>query len=441
MKPAFKLPRARAAIDASQGAAQAERAADGAAKFLLRRKFWPEHGQNGRKAAVSAKARIESPDEGEHLTRTIRNMRQRLHRQRELWSKPRQARRGGKQDGHIESANSHAAGNIRDELDLPGGAIRDTLQKIRRQRERWSASRPAELDTAGAGRIKSSAPPRDLPLERPRQQGAIIVDPRVRKLEARPRNHIRTGIWVIALLVAGAVATGIYESERLVSAVGKAHLFTSSLLSGVGVGNSESRQRPDIASPRAAVQPSAANGRIIPSHSVPDSYGLFVVSDGQLKRLESMRMRVPDTRIALGGLIPKPSPVTLPGGKLSFIVYQRDLKTNAPDNASVRVIAKVKRALKFSVTGKPTTTPVEDTWAVRSVSIDLTVAPMPESQEMVLLRPSDPDFVLSPGRYMLVYKNQAYDFAVDGTITDTAQCLERTDSQDGAVYSECRDLP
>ena len=60
---------------------------------------------------------------------------------------------------------------------------------------------------------------------------------------------------------------------------------------------------------------------------------------------------------------------------------------------------------------------------------------------MVLLRPSEPEFTLSPGRYMLVYKNQAYDFSVAGAITDTAQCLERSDSQDGAVYSECRELP
>ena len=58
-----------------------------------------------------------------------------------------------------------------------------------------------------------------------------------------------------------------------------------------------------------------------PVVSEANSYGLFVASNGKLKRLETMRMRVPDTRIALGGLITKPSPVTLPDGKLSFIAF------------------------------------------------------------------------------------------------------------------------
>ena len=270
-------------------------------------------------------------------------------------------------------------------------------------------------------------PSRERPAKRQGQQDAVIVDRRVPKLAARPANHLRTGIGIVALLAVGAVATGAQRSDRLVSAFGKAHLLTTSLLARTGVYGADSRRGPDVRPLRTALYPPAANGQGVPSYPKPNSYGLFVASNGELKRLETMRMRVPDTRIALGGLITKPSPVTLPDGKLSFIAFQRDLITNAPDNASVRVIARVQRALKFSAAGKPVTTPVEDTWAVRSVSVDLTVAPMPESQEMVLLRPSEPEFTLSPGRYMLVYKNQAYDFSVAGAITDTAQCLERTD--------------
>ena len=53
---------------------------------------------------------------------------------------------------------------------------------------------------------------------------------------------------------------------------------------------------------------------------------------------------------------------------------------------------------------------------------------------MVLLRPSEPGFMLVPGRYMLVYKNQAYDFSVAGAITDTAQCLEQTENRRMARY-------
>ncbi len=179
-------------------------------------------------------------------------------------------------------------------------------------------------------------------------------------------------------------------------------------------------------------------GRFAASLPLPETYGLYVVSDDQLARLEPMRMRVPDTRIALPGLITKPSPVVVPDGPLSFIVYQRELMSSAPDQASIRVIAKVARVLKFGAAGQPTTTDLEDTWAARSVSVDLTVAPGPGHPEMMLVRPADPEQALSPGRYMLVFKNQAYDFAIDGAPTDATHCLERTETQNGAVYTECR---
>jgi hypothetical protein len=66
---------------------------------------------------------------------------------------------------------------------------------------------------------------------------------------------------------------------------------------------------------------------------------------------------------------------------------------------------------------------------------------VPGNQEMFVIRAADPNFMLSPGRYVLMFKNQAYDFSVAGTVTDTAQCLERADLQDRSVYSECRQLP
>jgi hypothetical protein len=37
-----------------------------------------------------------------------------------------------------------------------------------------------------------------------------------------------------------------------------------------------------------------------------------------------------------------------------------------------------------------------------------------------------------------VLKEQPYDFTVEGKITDTAQCLERTDAMNGSFYSECQ---
>jgi hypothetical protein len=66
------------------------------------------------------------------------------------------------------------------------------------------------------------------------------------------------------------------------------------------------------------------------------------------------------------------------------------------------------------------------------------VAPVNGYPEMVEIMPDDPNFVFPAGRYALVFKNGSYDFSVDGVITDRAQCLERTDALNTAVYSECR---
>lgn len=178
-----------------------------------------------------------------------------------------------------------------------------------------------------------------------------------------------------------------------------------------------------------------------PVSSLPTTYGIFASSGGQLVRLEPMNIRLPDNRIALPGLITKPASVVLPQGQLSFIAYQRELMTSAPDNAQLRIVAKVARTLSFSVAGKQIVTALDDTWAIRSVSVDLTVAPVPESREMVELRPARSDVVLSPGRYLLVFKNQTYDFVVAGKVTDKAQCLEKAETQDGEMFTECRRLP
>jgi hypothetical protein len=63
---------------------------------------------------------------------------------------------------------------------------------------------------------------------------------------------------------------------------------------------------------------------------------------------------------------------------------------------------------------------------------------VPRNPEMLLVQPENADFVLPPGRYVLVLKDQGYDFTVAGTVTDLAQCLERTDAANGEFYSECQ---
>ncbi len=279
----------------------------------------------------------------------------------------------------------------------------------------------------------------------PESQGpAVDILPHLKRDVPR-RMRTCWPLWAgLLMIIAGTVGTWIYARAPLGAALDSLWRDTQLMLSSTPFAAAlypASRPEAESAPVKAAARAPGAASRTASTLPLPDAYGLFAVSGGQLTRLESMRIRIPDTRVALPGLITKPSPVTLPDGRLFFIAYQRDLATNAPDAASVRVVAEVTRVLAFGPTGSPKVTPVENTWAIRAVSVDLTVAPVPESREMILIRPSVPNLSLSPGRYMLVFNNQAYDFSVAGDITDTAHCLERTETQDGDMYSECRELP
>jgi hypothetical protein len=191
---------------------------------------------------------------------------------------------------------------------------------------------------------------------------------------------------------------------------------------------------------QAAPSSTAATARQTPAFAAPDTYGIYAVSDGQLTPLEPLPIRIPDARVPISSTISKSAPAPLANGHLSFVVYHRDLATSVPETVSVRIVAKVMQSTAFTG-GKPKATAIEDTWAVRGGAVDLRIAPVPTNNEMIVIRPADPNFTLSPGRYVLMFKNQAYDFSVAGTVSDTAQCLERADLPDRSVYSECRELP
>jgi hypothetical protein len=109
----------------------------------------------------------------------------------------------------------------------------------------------------------------------------------------------------------------------------------------------------------------------------------------------------------------------------------------APERVTVRVIAMVMRAMTFS-SGAAATVAVDDQWSVRGIAFDFRVAPLGDSPEMLVMRPDQSDFVFPAGRYGLVIKGQAYDFTVDGPITDPDQCLERVQAANGAFYTECK---
>jgi hypothetical protein len=127
----------------------------------------------------------------------------------------------------------------------------------------------------------------------------------------------------------------------------------------------------------------------------------------------------------------------LPNGRISFIVFRRDMSASAPDRVAVRVIARIIRGMTFHAGGQASTATLENEWTIRSTSYDLRVAPLNDNAEMLLLRPEN-DFAFPPGRYGLVLKGQAYDFSVAGPITEPVQCLEHVAAANGNFYSECR---
>jgi hypothetical protein len=193
------------------------------------------------------------------------------------------------------------------------------------------------------------------------------------------------------------------------------------------------------ATQRSPAQPEpAVPDRTTPTFPLPAVYGVYALSDGRLHELEPLTGRVPDQRIFMSAAIKKPSRAILPDGRVQFIVFRRDIAHNAPDRVSIRVIAKIARAMTFSAAGKATMSAVEAQWTIRGNSYEYRVAPLNNNPEMLVMSPEDSDFLFPSGRYGLVLNGQAYDFTVAGEVTDPAQCLEQTEAANGTFYSECR---
>jgi hypothetical protein len=204
-------------------------------------------------------------------------------------------------------------------------------------------------------------------------------------------------------------------------------------------------EAPPTAEKIAAAKPKAAapaQAPVIlppaPPYPLPSVYGVYAVSNGELNELEALVGTVPDQKVFMSAPIKTPSRTVLPDGRIVFIAFRRDIASSAPERVQIRVIARVMRAMTFNTAGKASTTAVSNTWAVRGTSYEYRVAPLSDNPEMLLIRPENPDFALPAGRYGLVLKGLAYDFTVDGRITEAAQCLERTEAANGTFYSECR---
>ena len=175
-----------------------------------------------------------------------------------------------------------------------------------------------------------------------------------------------------------------------------------------------------------------------PSIPIPRNYGVFAITGGQLAELELLQMRIPDQRVAISAVISTPSHVHLPAGRLEFVLFSRELAYVAPNQAMVRVIARIARGLTFDAGGRPMSAKISDAWVVRSNSYPVRIGPVADNPEMFLVRLDPTELVLPAGRYALVLKGAGYDFTLDGPNTDSAHCLERTDAQGAPIYTECR---
>jgi hypothetical protein len=202
--------------------------------------------------------------------------------------------------------------------------------------------------------------------------------------------------------------------------------------------NASPEPKPVVQAPEQALQSPAITLPQSSPFPLPTVYGVYAVSGGQLHELEALVGRVPDQRVLMSTPIRTVSRTVLPDGQIVFIVYRRDVASSAPERVTVRVIAKIRRAMTFNTAGQASVGDAEDSWTIRNVSYELRVAPLSESSEMLMIRPENVDLVFPAGRYGLVIKGQAYDFTVAGPITEAAQCLESVKASNGTFYSECR---
>jgi len=174
-----------------------------------------------------------------------------------------------------------------------------------------------------------------------------------------------------------------------------------------------------------------------PALPQPADYGVYAISNDSQVELQLLPGRPPDIRVAVSAALKAPNPTILPNGHPKFLVFRRDVASSISDHAEVRVMAKIAREFSAEVAGKKPSDD-EGTWVIRNFSFPFRSSPVNDNPEMYELHSEDPALELTPGRYALILKNQAYDFSVEGKTVDPRQCIERIITSNGTYYSECK---
>ena len=218
---------------------------------------------------------------------------------------------------------------------------------------------------------------------------------------------------------------------------------TAAVLAVLAAGFAAFQHRELLASlPHSSVQPPAPSVVVAappakPNPLLPRDYGIYAISNGSLAELQLLPGRPPDIRIAVSAALKTPSKTVLPDGQPKFIVFRRDVATNVPDRAEVRIMAKVAREFSAEAAGKKLDES-DETWVIRNFSFPFRASPVPDNPEMYELHSEDPGLQLTPGRYALILKSQAYDFTVEGKVVDPRQCIERIVADNGTFYAVCK---
>jgi hypothetical protein len=311
---------------------------------------------------------------------------------------------------HLERTIKRVEAQPKLVVDLPHPVV-PTSAVSEPSRGHASGRMPRPLDAAGPVGMQAEAP---------------IQEPYALRLSIRSFLQVSAATVIGAAVFLG-ISGWIHWARPMASQTARANpprLPPSEVLPGAAetVGSAQPRR----------IEPPPALPNKLPFPR-PVSYGVYAGSNGQLIELEPLPVEVPVSRARMSAEITKPSRVTLPGDKLSFVIFRRNLANDVPAAVSARVVGRVSRAIAFvNLTAK--VTPLENSWRIRDKSYEFKVSPVEGSREMFVVRP---DADLPAGRYALVLSGYGYDFNVAGPITALEQCLEQTQVTNGILVTEC----
>jgi hypothetical protein len=148
---------------------------------------------------------------------------------------------------------------------------------------------------------------------------------------------------------------------------------------------------------------------------MPRNYGVYALAGGPLTELAALPLKVPERMRYIPGAILFHSVATkLTNGKLQFIVFRPDMVNDAPERVSVRAVSKIARTTQGAGDGSYES----EAWSIAETSYQMKVAPVDGTPAMILVRPPVANFSFPLGRYVLVLKSTAYDFAVVEPVTE-----------------------